>query len=89
MASVSKLEKYTTTAKGIAWDGCHKIYILLDSIEVEKMRGYGYENLITSEQMDGKEMAKQVWDWYRASCPLRLIDAVSSVDGFITVEAQR
>lgn len=87
MASVSKLEKYTTTARGIAFDDCHKIYILLDSKEVEIMRGY--PKLITSDEMSPQEMAKQVWDWYRASCPLRFIHAVSSIDGFITVEEQR
>ena len=27
--------------KGIAWDNCHKIYILMDCEQVDLMRGYG------------------------------------------------
>ncbi len=65
-------------AKGIAWDTCHKIYILMDSEQVELMRGYGYDPLITADQMSADEMFGLVQEWYEDSCSLRFIDAVST-----------
>ena len=65
-------------AEGIAWDTCHKIYILMDSEQVELMRSYGYDPLITSDQMSTDEMFEVVEDWYESSCSLRFIDAVST-----------
>ena len=65
-------------AKGIAWDTCHKIYILMDSEQVDLMRGYGYDPLITADQMSADEMFDLVQEWYEDSCSLRFIDAVST-----------
>jgi len=65
-------------AEGIAWDTCHKIYLLMDSEQVELMRGYGYDPLITADQMSTDEMFEVVEDWYESSCSLRFIDAVST-----------
>jgi hypothetical protein len=64
--------------KGIAWDTCHKIYILMDSDQVELMREYGYDPLITADQMSADEMFGLVQEWYEDSCSLRFIDAVST-----------
>ena len=64
--------------KGIAWDTCHKIYILMDSEQVELMREYGYDPLITTDQMSTDEMFGLVQEWYEDSCSLRFIDAVST-----------
>ena len=66
------------SAKGIAWDTCHKIYILMDSEQVDLMKGYGYDPLITTDQMSADEMFLLVEDWYDSSCSLRFIDAVST-----------
>ena len=66
------------SAKGIAWDTCHKIYILMDSEQVNLMRGYGYDLLITANQMSADEMFGRVQEWYEDSCSLRFIDAVST-----------
>jgi len=65
-------------AKGIAWDTCHKIYLLMDSEQVDLMRGYGYDPLITADQMSSDEMFSLVQEWYEDSCSLRFIDAVST-----------
>ena len=65
-------------AEGIAWDTCHKIYLLMDSEQVELMRGYGYDLLITATQMSTDEMFEVVEDWYESSCSLRFIQAVST-----------
>jgi hypothetical protein len=65
-------------AKAIAWDTCHKIYILMDSEQVELMRSYGYDPLITNEEMNPDDMFSLVQEWYEDSCSLRFIDAVST-----------
>jgi len=66
------------SAEGIAWDTCHKIYLLMDREQVELMREYGYEQLITTDQMSTDEMFLLVEDWYEKSCSLRFIQAVST-----------
>ena len=72
------VEKRVGEAKAIAWDTCHKIYLLMDNEQVELMRGYGYEPLITSDEMTPAEMLETLKDWYESSCFLRFIDAVST-----------
>ena len=67
-------------AEGIAWDGCHKIYLLMDSEQVNLMRGYGYDLLVTADQMSSDEMFELVENWYDSSCSLRFIQAVSTND---------
>jgi hypothetical protein len=67
-------------AKAIAWDTCHKIYILMDSEQVDLMRGYGYDPLITADQMSSDEMFDLVQEWYEDSCGLRFVQAVSTND---------
>jgi len=67
-------------AEGIAWDNCHKIYILMDTEQVELMRGYGYDPIITNEEMNPDDMMTLVQEWYEDSCSLRFIQAVSTND---------
>jgi hypothetical protein len=93
-----RIDEYTNEAKGIAFDTCHKIYVLMDDEQVELMRSYGYgaeepEGLITSEQMTGDEMRRQVMYWYQHSCGLRFIQAVYSdksigYEGFVDIISQ-
>ena len=65
-------------AKAIAFDTCHKIYLLMDNEQVELMRTYGYDPLITSEEATPEEMLAILQNWYEESCGLRFIDAVST-----------
>jgi len=65
-------------AEGIAWDNCHKIYLLMDSEQVNLMRGYGYDPIITNEEMNPDDMFNEVQKWYENSCSLRFIQAVST-----------
>lgn len=65
-------------AKAIAWDTCHKIYLLMDDEQVELMRGYGYDPLITSDQMSPEEMFETLQNWFDDSCGLRFIQAVTT-----------
>jgi hypothetical protein len=93
-----RLDEYTNEAKGIAFDTCHKIYVLMDDEQVDLMREYGYgaedpDALITSAQMTGDEMRKKVIEWYTGSCGLRFISAVSSNpkfgdDGWLHIVSQ-
>ena len=85
----SKLEEYTADARGIAWDTCHKIYILMDDEQISLMREYGYDPLITSDEMTPNEMSEQVAKWYQESCGLKFVEAVYSDErAFVTVVSQ-
>jgi hypothetical protein len=71
-------------AKAIAFDGCHKIYVLMDTAQVEKMRSYGYGDddgsfLVTADEVRKVEMLDILKDWYAGSCSLKFIHGVSSV----------
>lgn len=68
-------------AKGIAFDTCHKIYVLMDDAQIAKMREYGYDPLYTSEDMSAGEMYETIKHWYAESCGLKFVEAVSTVEG--------
>jgi hypothetical protein len=68
------------TAKAIAYEGCHKIYLAMDDEQVKEFRrtGYGEDEtyLFTSQHFDPDEMLALIKGWYEKSCGLRMIDAV-------------
>ena len=66
------------SAKGIGWDTCHKIYILMDDNQMNKMEEYGYDPLISSNQFTPNEMFETIQNWWDQSCGLRFISAVST-----------
>jgi hypothetical protein len=69
-------------AKAIAWDTCHKIYVLMDDEQVSKMIEYGYEeDMLKASDLTAQEMMNTLEDWYANSCGLRFIEAVRSVKG--------
>jgi hypothetical protein len=87
------LESYLQNAKGIAWDECHKIYVLMDDEQVELMREYEYEEIITSKEASPKDMMDYITSWYGEACGLRFIEAVSSTyddpnAGFVSLVPQ-
>ena len=93
MADAFDIMEYTKEAKGIAFDTCHKIYILMDDEQMDLMRTYSYDPLISSDEMDAEEMANKVLSWFGESCGLRFIQAVYSNptdpnDVFINVVSQ-
>ena len=65
-------------AKAIAFDTCHKIYLLMDNEQVELMRGYGYDLLVVTEEATPEVMLVTLQEWYEDSCGLRFIEAVST-----------
>ena len=78
--------------KAITWDTCHKIYVLMDDEQVEKMIGYGYDPIIYAKDTDIKELMARLEDWYANSCGLRFISAVRTAsdpnEGFTDLVAQ-
>jgi len=76
MVDYTLVEERVQEAKAIAFDTCHKIYLLMDDEQVEKMREYGYDPLITSEEANPEEMLYLLKNWFEGSCSLRFIDAV-------------
>jgi hypothetical protein len=77
----AKVEVAVEMAKGIAFDTCHKIYVLMDDAQMEQMKEYGYDPLISSDEMTPSEMLNTLREWYDASCMLRFISGVRTVDG--------
>jgi hypothetical protein len=75
------VESALCDARGIAFDGCHKIYILMDDAQMDLMRGYGYDPLISASDMNAYDMFELVQEWYEDSCGLRFVNAVHTVDG--------
>ena len=89
----SALDEYTATAKAIAYDTCHKIYVLMDDEQVALMREYEYEMLFTSDELTPSQMSDKVAEWFEQSCGLRFISAVSTNhldpnEGFIHIVEQ-
>ena len=78
------MSRATREAVAVTWDGCHKIYIIMDEGEALAMEIYGY----TLTRGTGHEMAAAVQEWYAAACPLRFVAAVSSVAEYRTLIEQ-
>jgi hypothetical protein len=72
------VEDAVEDAKGIAFDTCHKIYVLMDTEQVEQMRVYEYEEIRTSEEMTPSQMLDTLKEWFEKSCALRFIQAVET-----------
>jgi hypothetical protein len=67
-------------ADSIAWDGCHKIYLQMDSRQTAKMFEYGYDPLIMASDSTVPEMLTTLKEWYNDSCGLRFIQSVRTVE---------
>jgi type II secretory pathway component GspD/PulD (secretin) len=76
--SFDTVSDYLHDAKAITWDTCHKIYVLMDEEQVQVMREYEYEPIITRETASPNEMLTLLKEWYEQSCGLRFISAVET-----------
>jgi len=81
MIDWDNVEIYISQAKGIAFDTCHKIYILMDDAQMAQMKEYEYDPLISKDEMSADEMLATVKHWYAESCGLKFVEAVETVDG--------
>ena len=79
--SWAKVEVAVEMAKGIAFDECHKIYVLMDDEQMKLMKGYGYDPLFSSADLTPKEMLETIQTWWNASCGLRFVNGVRTVAG--------
>ncbi len=72
-------------AVSIAWEGCHKIYILMDEEQHEQMISWGYNesgsHLLRLDKIGFNSALEILRDWFEQSCGLRFINAVSTVKG--------
>lgn len=80
------VEAELSDAKGIAFDGCHKIYVLMDDAQMAEMTGYGYGSgdgsfLIHSTGVTRSELLATIKKWYEDSCALKFVQAVTTVEG--------
>jgi hypothetical protein len=70
------IKEYVENCKGIAWDNCHKIYVLMDDEQMSLMEGYKYDPLISSDELSTAQLMGKLLEWYMESCSLRFIQAV-------------
>jgi hypothetical protein len=70
------------TAKGISFDGCHKIYVLMDDKQVQQSAewGYGEDGSFLVTDLNADEMLTVVKGWYEGSCGLKFIQSVTTVE---------
>lgn len=83
------------SAKLVAFDGCHKIYLAMDEGQVEwfKMNYNGVDCTDRNFVSSPEEMLKMVRKWWDESCGLRFISAVETNEedpnaGFTTLIPQ-
>jgi hypothetical protein len=76
--SIQLVKEALAESKAIAWDGCHKIYILMDDNQVELTRSYGYDPLIESKDSTPEQLFETLSTWYRDSCGLRFVQSVTT-----------
>lgn len=62
----------------IAWDECHKIYLLMNSEQTEFMQEYPMQ--VRASDVSADELMGTLRFWYENSCPLRFIQ---SCDGSV------
>lgn len=72
------------TAKLVAYDGCHKIYVAMDDASAEELAGNGYitrrsDYFLTKYPpvLIPTAMLNTVKLWYRTSSALRFVQSVS------------
>lgn len=67
------VELHAQTAHLIAWDTCHKIYLAMDEYEANWFRG-NYDTIVEGP---APVLMATLRDWYKNSCGLKFIQAVS------------
>lgn len=76
-----KLQEALSKAVGLAFDGCHKIYVILDDDQFQLQEEYGYgeggtELIAIGSEAGRKRAARTVREWFDESCGLRFVSAV-------------
>lgn len=83
-----QVEAHLAGCSGVAWDDCHKLYILADDAQVQLMAGHGYgsadDGSILIERTPSTStpaLLDTVQDWFSFSCALRFITVLASGAG--------
>lgn len=84
-----KVEDEIYEAQGIAWDGCHKIYLAMD----DEQAGWFADNYKFFTAGEPAMMLATVKGWWDRSCGLRFVSAVYTNDddpnaGFVSLIEQ-
>ena len=74
------LEDAVNECHSIAWDTCHKIYILMDKERTQDMESYEYDEIVYAEETNPYDMAEIVRNWYESSCSLKFVEIVHTND---------
>ena len=93
MIDWDSVEDALEDARGIAFDGCHKIYVLMDTYQVALMREYEYDFIHDCVEMNPSQMLETLHEWFDKSCSLKFIQGVETNHedpnaGFITLIEQ-
>lgn len=78
-AAWEKVRRSLGSADSIAWDGCHKIYVLMDADRTADMEECGYDPVLPVTDAD--QALATIREWWDNSCALRFVSAVKTVDG--------
>ena len=70
------LEDIINECHSVAWEGCHKIYILMDTYQTELVNSYDYEYVVKMSESNPYDLFELVREWYEKSCYLKFIDVV-------------
>ena len=70
------VEAALADAKGIAFDTCHKIYVLMDDEQMAQMKEYEYDPLFSCDELSPEDMLETIQTWYKNSCMLRFVQSV-------------
>lgn len=77
---LAKVKEAVNTAVSIAWEGCHKIYIMSDETADADMIACGYD---TVRVEDKDKAVAQLFEWWEDSCGLRFINRIETTGGKI------
>ena len=74
----AEIEALLPGVDSIAWDECHKIYLLMNGEQTEFMQEYPMQ--VRASDASAEELLDTLRFWYDNSCPLRFIQ---SCDGSV------
>lgn len=66
-----EIEAVLPSVDAIAWDGCHKIYLLMNKQQTYYMQDYPM--LLRAEHASVEGLMLTIQEWYDDSCPLVFI----------------
>lgn len=84
MKNAEKLVAALDGAVAVTWDTCHKIYVIKDADALSSVTAMGYgeeEGSLVLATDDKFELLYTIEDWYEQACELKMVDAISVVDG--------